>query len=76
MPHCRSPASSNFRIPKRVRDLETQYENRPSRQEDMEQIRHLDRELREREMALNQLRDEMQFYKLELVNSGCEILPF
>ena len=56
--------------------METQYENRPSRQEDMEQIRHLDRELREREMALNQLRDEMQFYKLELVNSGCEILPF
>ncbi|CAD7974786.1 unnamed protein product [Amoebophrya sp. A25] len=52
----------------RIAELEELYESRPSRPEDIEQIRYLERECRERETAFNQLRDEMQFYKLELVN--------
>ena len=51
-----------------VQNLTNMYENRPSRPEDIEQIRGLERDVRDRENAFTQLRDEMQFYKLELAN--------
>eukprot|EP00391_Amoebophrya_sp_Ameob2_P007458 CAMPEP_0178988350 /NCGR_PEP_ID=MMETSP0795-20121207/3764_1 /TAXON_ID=88552 /ORGANISM="Amoebophrya sp., Strain Ameob2" /LENGTH=981 /DNA_ID=CAMNT_0020679619 /DNA_START=662 /DNA_END=3604 /DNA_ORIENTATION=- len=51
-----------------IGELQRMYDERPPRPEDVEQIRLLERECRDRETAFNQLRDEMQFYKLELVN--------
>ena len=51
-----------------MRELQQAYDNRPSRPDDLERIRQLEHNVRERETAFNQLRDEMQFYKLELVN--------
>ncbi|CAD7923950.1 unnamed protein product [Amoebophrya sp. A120] len=52
----------------RILELQQMFENRPSRPEDVEQIRLLHQECRDRETAFNQLRDEMQYYRLELVN--------
>jgi len=51
-----------------VKELQKLYDTRPSRSEDVEKIRGLECELCEREHNFNQLRDEMNFYKLELVN--------
>lgn len=66
---CKSRLEENVSsLQQRIVELQYMYENRPSRPEDVEQIRGLEREVRDREAAFNQLRDEMQYYKLELVN--------
>ena len=49
-------------------ELQRMYENRPSRQEDLDKINELDSELEEREENYRKLWDEMNFYKLELHN--------
>ena len=49
-------------------ELQRMYENRPSREEDLQKIHELDAELEEREENYRKLWDEMNFYKLELHN--------
>lgn len=51
-----------------VRELQLAYDNRPSRPEDVQRMGALEGQVREKEEAFIGLRDEMQFYKLELVN--------
>merc|ERR1711994_243182 len=53
---------------KRLEELQQMYDQRPSREEDIERIRSLEAELLEKEAMVKKLLDEMQFYKLELVN--------
>lgn len=43
-----------------VGELQHMYDNRPSRPEDIDQIRSLERDCRDREAAFTQLKDEMQ----------------
>lgn len=52
----------------RVQELQELYDSRPSREEDVERIRALEAEIAEKEVDIKRLMDEMQFYKLELVN--------
>lgn len=51
-----------------VRELQELYDSRPSREEDLERLAALEAELREKEAAFKKMYEEMQFYKLELVN--------
>jgi DNA repair exonuclease SbcCD ATPase subunit len=48
--------------------LENKYENREPRPEDIELIRKLTVECQEYRKKLQQLKEEMKFYKLELIN--------
>jgi chromosome segregation ATPase len=52
----------------RVQELQELYDSRPSREEDVERIHALEAEVEEKENVIKRLLDEMQFYKLELVN--------
>eukprot|EP00397_Hematodinium_sp_SG-2012_P002485 GEMP01002492.1.p1 GENE.GEMP01002492.1~~GEMP01002492.1.p1 ORF type:complete len:1041 (+),score=304.97 GEMP01002492.1:325-3447(+) len=55
-------------LQQRLHELQELYDTRPSRQEDLDFIDQLETEVREKESAFKQLFDQMQFYKLELVN--------
>jgi chromosome segregation ATPase len=55
-------------LQQRLQELQDLYDNRPSREEDLEKIIQLEQDLREKEAAYKRMYDEMQFYKLELVN--------
>jgi len=52
----------------RMGDLQSLYDSRPSRIEDLDIINQLEGEVQEKEAAFKQLFDQMQFYRLELVN--------
>merc|ERR1712187_725587 len=53
---------------KRLEELQQLYDQRPSREEDIERITALESEVQEKDALVKKLLDEMQFYKLELVN--------
>merc|ERR1712232_1369240 len=55
-------------LQQRVQELQDLYDQRPSREEDVERIEALEAEVEEKENTIRKLVDEMQFYKLELVN--------
>merc|ERR1712232_509463 len=55
-------------LQQRVQELQDLYDQRPSREEDVERIEALEAEMEEKENTIKKLVDEMQFYKLELVN--------
>merc|ERR1712093_87858 len=55
-------------LQQRVHELQDLYDQRPSREEDVERIAALEAEIEEKENTIRKLVDEMQFYKLELVN--------
>ncbi|CAE7784229.1 FAM184A [Symbiodinium pilosum] len=55
-------------LQKRILELQELYESRPSREEDLQLIAHLEKDLDERSAQVKKLLDDMQFYKLELVN--------
>ena len=52
----------------RHEELQEMYDNRPSREEDLELIKHLQSELTTKEEALRKAYEDMKFYKLELIN--------
>ena len=49
-------------------DLQIMYEDRPSRPEDIDAIRHLQVELERKDDEIKKLNEQFKFYKLELVN--------
>ena len=49
-------------------ELQALYENRPSRDEDLERIAQLTQEVQEKTAQLTQLAAQLQTFKLELVN--------
>lgn len=51
-----------------LQQLQALYDQRPSREEDLERLAALEADLREKEAAFKKMYEEMQFYKLELVN--------
>jgi len=55
-------------LQKRIVELQELYESRPSREEDLELIANLEKDLDEKSAQVKKLLDDMQFYKLELVN--------
>jgi chromosome segregation ATPase len=55
-------------LQQRVQELQDLYDARPSRDEDVERIAALEAAVEEKESTIRKLVDEMQFYKLELVN--------
>lgn len=55
-------------LTERVRELQELYDSRPSREEDLERIMVLDAELKEKITEWKKMKEEMQFYKMELVN--------
>ncbi|EER13990.1 tropomyosin, putative [Perkinsus marinus ATCC 50983] len=52
----------------RIGELIRMYENRPSRDEDVIKIDHLEKELRQMNHAYEDLKERMKVYKLELIN--------
>ena len=46
----------------------TKYENRESRQEDLDDKAELERRLREAEAEVSKVQEEMKYFKLELQN--------
>jgi len=52
----------------RLKELQDLYDNRPSREEDVERIAQLEEEVREKQATVKRLLEEMHFYKLELHN--------
>eukprot|EP00762_Andalucia_godoyi_P001944 ANDGO_06119.mRNA.1 Hypothetical protein TTHERM_01321540 len=58
----------NAILEQKIMELELRYENRESRTEDVERIRHLEHECREQEKIARKAVENMQFYKLELQN--------
>merc|ERR1719329_307979 len=55
-------------LQQRLEELQELYDNRPSRPEDLERIQALQVDVEEKEAMVRKLVEEMQFYKLELVN--------
>merc|ERR1719313_3020225 len=55
-------------LQKRLQELQELYDSRPSRPEDLERIAALEAEVEEQTATVKRLVEEMQFYKLELVN--------
>jgi len=55
-------------LQKRLDELQELYDSRPSREEDVQRISLLETDLAEKLAIVKKLTDEMQFYKLELVN--------
>jgi chromosome segregation ATPase len=55
-------------LQKRCEELQELYDSRPSREEDLLRIADLEREVEEQKAIVKRLMDDMQFYKLELVN--------
>lgn len=52
----------------RYLELQDQYDTRPSRDEDLMLIKHLQEEVDAKDEALKKAYDDMKFYKLELIN--------
>ena len=55
-------------LQKRYEDLQDMYDNRPSRDEDVALIKHLQGEVEVKDEALKKAYEDMKFYKLELIN--------
>jgi len=55
-------------LQERLKELQELYDNRPSREEDLERIASLEEIVRDKEAVVKRLMEEMQFYKLELHN--------
>jgi hypothetical protein len=55
-------------LQKRIEELQELYDSRPSRDEDLERIRVLEVDVQEKDVQIKKLIEDMQFYKLELVN--------
>mmetsp|Transcript_128427 Transcript_128427/g.363449 ORF Transcript_128427/g.363449 Transcript_128427/m.363449 type:complete len:136 (+) Transcript_128427:3-410(+) len=53
---------------RRLGELQELYDQRPSREEDLERISALETDVHDKDAVIKKLVDEMQFYKLELVN--------
>jgi len=49
-------------------ELQDMYDNRPSKEEDLALIKHLQEEVTEKDAALKKAFEDMKFYKLELIN--------
>ena len=49
-------------------ELQDMYDNRPSKEEDLALIKHLQEEVFEKDAALKKAFEDMKFYKLELIN--------
>lgn len=52
----------------RIIELQNLYNSRPSREEDLQLIAHLETDVQAKSAHIKKLLDDMQFYKLELVN--------
>lgn len=52
----------------RIVELENLYNSRPSREEDLQLIAQLETDVQAKSAQITKLLDDMQFYKLELVN--------
>jgi len=52
----------------RYAELQSAYDSRPSRPEDLEQMRYLQQQLEEREAQLQKAYEDMKKYKLDLIN--------
>lgn len=55
-------------LQQRLQELQDLYDQRPSREEDLERIISLESELREKEVGYKRMYEEMQFFKKELIN--------
>ena len=55
-------------LQKRYENLQDMYDNRPSREEDLALIKHLQDEFTTKDEALKKAYEDMKFYKLELIN--------
>jgi chromosome segregation ATPase len=55
-------------LEERYNEIQSLYDSRPSRPEDMEAIRALQRELGQKDEIIKKQIEDMKFYKLELVN--------
>jgi chromosome segregation ATPase len=53
---------------RRFLEMQDMYDNRPSRDEDLMLIKHLQEEVNSKDEALRKAYDDMKFYKLELIN--------